>query len=190
MEILEFTHLIEFWSHAHVNGHTFACHLWWVLRLMAANITEFTETAFKCWGCELLNSQVPYQYTHSVPKRMVTILKALFWDVLCVSKMAASLFKFQWPKFLRVQITIHQHFIGQWRRFEQATSHYLNWYALKERLQGALVFCTKQKCISKKAQWKHYIMLLYIHISPIVLQSGATLSTQSSSLWLCYKNVQ
>ena len=53
----------------------------------------------------------------------------------------------------------------------------------KERLQGALVFCTKQKSISKKAQWKHFIMLLYIHISPIVLQSGATLSTQSSSLW-------
>ena len=38
----------------------------------------------------------------------------------------------------------------------------------KERLQGALVFCTKQKSISKKAQWKHYIMLLYIHISPVV----------------------
>ena len=60
----------------------------------------------------------------------------------------------------------------------------------KETLQGALVFCTKQKNIPKKVQWKHYIMLLYIHISPIVLQSGTTLSTQSSSLWLCYKNVQ
>ena len=69
-------------------------------------------------------------------------------------------------------------------------NHMCNTVTPKERLQGALVFCTKQKSISKKAQWKHYIMLLYIHISPIVLQSGATLSTQSSSLWLCYKNVQ
>ena len=60
----------------------------------------------------------------------------------------------------------------------------------KEILQGALVFCNIQESISKKVQWKHYIMLLYIHISPIVLQSGATLATQSSSLWLCYKNVQ
>ena len=42
----------------------------------------------------------------------------------------------------------------------------------KERLQRALVLCTKQESISKKVPWKHCIMLLYIHISPIVFPSG------------------
>ena len=78
----------------------------------------------------LLNSQVPYWYTYSVPKRMVPILKAASWNALCVSKMVASLFNFQWHILRHVQMTIHKHFIRQWRRFEQATSHYLNWYAL------------------------------------------------------------
>ena len=74
--------------------------------------------------------------------------------------------------------------LGQHLTFESHVQY------TKEKIARGIDILYKGRKYSKKVQWKHYIMLLYIHISPIVLQSGAALSTQSSSLWLCNKNVQ
>ena len=60
----------------------------------------------------------------------------------------------------------------------------------KGKIARGIGILYKARKYIKRSSMKTLNYVLYIHISPIVLQSGATLSIQSSSFWLCYKNVQ
>ena len=63
-----------------------------------------------------------------------TLSSAFSWK-----KMSEFRLKFHWSLFLRVQLTILQHWFREWRGAGQATSHYLNqWWLVYWRIYASL----------------------------------------------------
>ena len=63
--------------------------------------------------------------THIPLDKMATILADNIFKIFSGMKMLELRLKFDWNLFLRVQLTISQHWFRKWLCAEQATSHYL-----------------------------------------------------------------
>ena len=64
--------------------------------------------------------------THWGRDKMAAIFQTTFSNGFSWMKMFEFRLKFHWNLFLRVQLTISQHWFRQWLGDDQATSHYLN----------------------------------------------------------------
>ena len=64
---------------------------------------------------------------------MDTISQTTFWGAFSWMKMFEFRLKFHWSLFLRVQLTIFQHWFRKWLGAVQATNHYLNQWWLDYR---------------------------------------------------------
>ena len=54
------------------------------------------------------------------------VLQAICWNAISWMKTVVSWLELHWNLLPRVQLTINQHWLGQWLGAGQATSHYLN----------------------------------------------------------------
>ena len=68
--------------------------------------------------------------THRGRDKMAAILQAIFSKAFSWMKMYEFRLRFHWSLFLRVQLTIFQHWFRRWLGADQATSHYLNQWCL------------------------------------------------------------
>ena len=76
------------------------------------------------WNCTL---------THWGRNKMDSISQTTFWSAFSWMKMFKFRITFHWSLFLRVQLTIIQHWFRQWLGAVQATGHYLNQWCLDYR---------------------------------------------------------
>ena len=77
--------------------------------------------------------------THWGRDKMDAISQTTFWSALSWMKMFEFRLKFHWSLFLRVQLTIFQHWFRLWLGAVQATSHYLNqWWLDYRRIYASL----------------------------------------------------
>ena len=76
---------------------------------------------------------------HGGRDKMTTILQTTFSNAFSWQKMFEFRLKFHWTLFLRVQLTIFQHWFRWWLGAVQATSHYLNqWWFVYWRIYASL----------------------------------------------------
>ena len=71
--------------------------------------------------------------THWGRNKMDVISQTTFWSAFSWMKMFEFRITFHWSLFLRVQLTIIQHWFRWWLGAVQATSHYLNQWWLDNR---------------------------------------------------------
>ena len=77
--------------------------------------------------------------THWDRDKMDSISQTTFSSAFSWMKMFEFRLKFHWSLFLRVQITISQHWFREWLGAVQATSHYLNqWWLVYRRIYASL----------------------------------------------------
>ena len=85
------------------------------------------------------NQVISDSLTHWGREKMDAISQATFWSAFSWMKMFEFRLKFHWSLFLRVQLTIFQHWFRQWLGAVQATSHYLNqWWLDYRRIYASL----------------------------------------------------
>ena len=70
--------------------------------------------------------EVTHGVTHGGRDKIDAILQTTFSNAISWMKMFEFRLKFHWSLFLKVQLTIFQHWFRLWLDAEQATSHYLN----------------------------------------------------------------
>ena len=77
--------------------------------------------------------------THWGREKMDAISQTTFSNAFSWMKMLEYRLKFHWSLFLRVQLTISQHWFRQWLGALQATSHYLKqWWLIYRRIYASL----------------------------------------------------
>ena len=64
--------------------------------------------------------------THWDRNKMVTILQTTFWNAFSWMQIGVFWLKYHWNFFPKAQLTIIQHWLGQWAGAAKETSHYLN----------------------------------------------------------------
>ena len=73
------------------------------------------------------SSTVQYRYiTRCDRDRRAAIFRRAFSNAFSWIKMCEFRLRFHWNLFLRFQLTILHHLLGEWLDADQATSHYLN----------------------------------------------------------------
>ena len=88
---------------------------------------------------------------------MDAISQTTFWIAFSWMKMFGFRLKFHWSLFLRVQLTIFQHWFRKWLGAVQATSHYLNqWWLFYGCIYASLG-------LNELTQW-NIIMHVYAHL--------------------------
>ena len=71
--------------------------------------------------------------------KMAAVSQTTAWNVCSWMKMLEFRLRFHWSLFLRVQLTIIQHWFRKWLGAGQATSHYLNqWWLVYWRIYASL----------------------------------------------------
>ena len=89
----------------------------------------------------ILVSRIPFNvfWTHWGRDKMVTNFLTTFSNAFPWMKMHKFRLRFHWGLFLRVQLTISQHWLRKWLGADQATSHYLNqWWLVYWRIYASL----------------------------------------------------
>ena len=80
-----------------------------------------------------------FALTHWGRDKIDAISQTTFWSTFSWMKMFEFRLKFHWNLFLRVQLTIFQHWFRYWLGAVQATSHYLNqWWLDYRRIYAPL----------------------------------------------------
>ena len=80
-----------------------------------------------------------FALTHRDRDKMDAIMQTPFSSAFPWMKMFEFRLKFHWSLFLRIQLTIFQHWLRQWLGADQATSHYLNqWWLVYWRIYASL----------------------------------------------------
>ena len=80
-----------------------------------------------------------YVLTHWGRDKMAVIFQTTFSSGFSWTKMYEFRLKFHWSLFLRVQLTIFQHWFRYWLGAGQATSHFLNqWWLIYRRIYASL----------------------------------------------------
>ena len=88
------------------------------------------------------------------PRHMDAIWQTTFSSAFSWMKMFEFLLKFHWSLFLRVKLTIFQHWFSQWLGAYEATSHYLNqWWLVYQRIYASLG-------PNELTMWKYWSCLL------------------------------
>ena len=105
------------------------------------------------------------ELTHWGRDKMDTISQTTFSSALSWMKMLEFRLKFHWNMFLRVQLTIFQHWFRQWLGAGQATSHYLNqWWLIYQRIYASLglneLMCT---LVPQTHQMKDMVRLIIVY---------------------------
>ena len=80
-----------------------------------------------------------FRITHWSRDKMAAIVQTIFSDEFFWMKIYEFRLRFHWNLFLRVQLTISQHWFRSWLSANQATSHYLNqWWLDYWRIYASL----------------------------------------------------
>ena len=88
----------------------------------------FTPISYSVWFTFHCVSDLPL--THWGQDKMDAILQMIFSSAFSWIKMFEFWLKFHWSLFLRVQLTLFQHWFRQWLGAGQASSHYLKQWCL------------------------------------------------------------
>ena len=87
------------------------------------------------WSCRMSGMSL----THWCRDKMAAISQTILSDSFSWMKMLKLRLKFHWSLFLRVQLTLFQHWFRLWLGAGQATSHYLNqWWLVYWRIYASL----------------------------------------------------
>ena len=89
------------------------------------------------WDKKVLHAYhcIDFTLTHSDRDKMVNIFWKTFSNAFSWMKMYEFQLRFHWRLFLRVQLTVSQHWFKQWLGADQATSHCLNqWWLVYWRI--------------------------------------------------------
>ena len=87
----------------------------------------------------MIQGRVPCRFTHWGRDKMDATSQTTFSSTFSWTKMYEFRLKVHWSLFLRVQLTIFQHWFRQWLGAVQATSHYLNqWWLIYRRINASL----------------------------------------------------
>ena len=87
----------------------------------------------------ITKSNILRKLTHWGRDKMDAISQKTFSSAFSWMKMFEFRLKFRWSLFLRVQLTIFQHWFRLWLGADQATSHYLNqWWLDYRRIYASL----------------------------------------------------
>ena len=98
-----------------------------------------------------LTSRAVFWFTHWGQDKMADIFRTIFSNAFSWMNCFEFPIKFDWSLFLRVQLTITQHWFRWWLGAEQTTSHYLNqrWPRLVTPIcvtQPQWITCTSKVC--------------------------------------------
>ena len=124
-------------------------HLWCVFIFYFANSRKkLIKTQSICWWFEMLwrccyiDLMWPNKYrllTHWGRDEMTAIFQTTLSNEFSWMKMYQFRLIFRWSLFLRVQLTVLQHWFRLWLGADQATSHYLNqWWLDYRRIYPSL----------------------------------------------------
>ena len=112
----------------------------------------------------------PDGLTHWGQDKMAAIFQTTFSNAFSWMKMYKFQLRFHWSLFLRVQLTIFQHWFRYWLGAGQATSHYLNqWWLLYWWIYASLglnELTSTAKCCG--------------HFTDILLRSHSSLPTKAT----------
>ena len=114
--------------------------------LCLKNVTYHFHSRKCIWNYRLQNagyfvsvSTCKIYSTHWGRDKMAVISQATLSSAFSWKKMSEFRLKFHWSLFLRVQLTIFQHWFRQWLGADQATSHYLNqWWLVHWHIYASL----------------------------------------------------
>ena len=100
---------------------------------------EPVRDAVKCSYSKSCHHKLMTCLTHWGHDIMDAISQTTFSSAFSWMKMFEFRLKYHWNLFLRVQLTIFQHWFRQWLGTDQVTSHYLNqWWLLYQRIYASL----------------------------------------------------
>ena len=92
-----------------------------------------------CINHKLVNTITRHPLTHWGRDKMASISQTTFSNAFTWMKMYELRLKIHWSLFLRVHLTIFQHWFRKWLGAVQATSHYLNqWWLVYQRIYASL----------------------------------------------------
>ena len=105
--------------------------------------------------------------THWGRDKMDAISQTIFSSAFSGMEMFEFRLKFHWSLFLRVQLTIFQHWFRKWLGAVQTTSHYLNqWWLDYQRIYASLglnelntKFLDTRHWLIIRSPWSHLPML-------------------------------
>ena len=125
--------------------NTSACTLFkltWKFKHNPANPTQSTEILMMAWWHQEPGHHQTLCWpslTHWGRDKMDAISQTTFSSAFSWKKIFEFRLKFHWSLFLRVQLTLFQHWFRLWLGAVQATSHYLNqWWLIYRRIYASL----------------------------------------------------
>ena len=140
------------------------------------------------WGYLLQNMMLYFklasELTHRSRDQMAAISQATLSIVFSWMKMLEFRLNFHWNLFLRVQLTIFQHWFRYWLDAVQATSHYLNqwWldYVTRPQWVNSSLLAAMYG-ITNKAPWRPFKVLYWLyHTRP---QRNVSPQTEDDLKW-------
>ena len=93
------------------------------------------------YGSRVMRINIPgsLNLTHWGRDTMAAFSQTTVWNAFSWMKILEFRLKFHWSLFLRVQLTIFQHWFREWLGAGQAASHYLNqWWLVYWRIYASL----------------------------------------------------
>ena len=107
------------------------------------------------------------ELTHWGRDKMDAISQTTFWSAFSWMKMFEFRLKFHWSLFLRVQLTIFQHWFRKWLGANQATSHYLDqWWLDYRRIYASLGLNELNPRYGSLPEWACWCFFLNSRIFP------------------------
>ena len=120
--------------------------------------------------------------THWGQDKIDTILQMLFSSTFSWMKMSELWLKFHWSLFLRVQITIFQHWFRKWLGAIQVTSHYLNqWWLVYQWIYTSLGLNELSQVTLTYWGWVTYIYISKLTI--IGADNGLSPGQHQAIIW-------
>ena len=111
--------------------HPISCHYWWPMEFVFSTLNTGNATRFHKISKAIL--------THWCRDKMAVVSQTTLSNAFSWMKMFEFRWRFHWSLFLRVQLTIFQHWFRYWLGAGQATSHYLNqWWLFYWRIYASL----------------------------------------------------
>ena len=111
--------------------HPISCHYWWPMEFVFSTLNTGNATRFHKISKAIL--------THWGRDKMAVVSQTTLSNAFSWMKMLEFRWRFHWSLFLRVQLTIFQHWFRYWLGAGQATSHYLNqWWLFYWRIYASL----------------------------------------------------
>ena len=120
---------------------------------------------------------IPKSLTHWGRDKMAAISQTTLWNAFSWMKMLEFPIKFHWSFFIRVQLTISQHWFRWWLGADQATSHYLNqWWLDYRRIYASLG-------LNELTHWGQVTHICVSKLTTIGADNGLSPGRHQATIW-------